>query len=330
MKPRFLNFFSLLFISLTGYCQNVDFIAAQNLANTYISSSNFTIDSKYNVITDANGVIHIFIFEDGNLLIQGFPTTATQKSKFQVHLYVKSSNADSYLVDYIGNYIPSFNVQGTNGNVIASAGPGASPPPQRIDFAVAGPFTGNLVITLKHLTNGNYNTLVSATIKIAKTIYASIGTGAVFTTLENPTNIKTLSLPSGDTTLNADDKNGRALLTIMATFYPWGRNDLLLPSWQFKDRFGIVVGTSIANGTSHFSDMFFGGQYDFAIGGSIVTGLHYGRVQKISGIDLKHFSFGTSKFTGDLESKKYMTWLPGFFLGLQIDSRIFSQLFSHN
>ncbi len=330
MRKYLLTLLLFTYISNKGFCQSADFVAAQALANTFISSSHYKVDSKHNIITDASNTIHIFLFEDGNLLVKGFPTTATEKSKFQVHLYVRSSNADNYMVDYVGKYDPAFNIQGTNPNVIAAAGPAAPPTPQRIDFAVAGPFTGNVIITLKHFTGGVYNAIVSSTIKIAKTIYASIGSGILYTTLKNPANIKTLTLPNGDTTLVADDYRGRALLTVMATFYPWGRNDLLLPSWSLKDRFGIAVGTSIATGTGHFSDAFFGAQYDFAIGGSIVAGLHYGRVQRVSGIDLKDFTFGETKFTGDLEAKKYMSWEPGFFIGVQIDTRIFNQLFSRN
>lgn len=317
----------LLFSFIVSFSQSAEFVAAQAAANAYIRSSNLRLDNDRNVVTDGTGTIHIFLYEDGNLLVKGIPTTATEKDKFQVHLYVKSNNADNYLVEYTGKYEPSFNVQGTNPSALGVAGNGVVLPPQRIDFAIAGPYTGTLTITLKHLSGGNYNALLSSTIKIAKTIHVSIGAGPVYTSLKNPSGIKTVILANGGNTLVADDYNGRALLAVMATFYPFGKNDLMLPSWSLKDRFGILLGTAIANGTSQFSDAFFGLQYDFAIGGSIVGGLHYGRVQKVSGVNLNDFSFGTTEFQGDIETKKYMRWDLGFFIGVQVDSRVFGQIF---
>lgn len=330
MTKRIVFLFILELFGAVTFGQSADLIAAQDEANTYVTSSGLRQDPKNNVIKDDHNTIHIFLFEDGNSLIKSFPTTATEKSKFQVHLYVRATNKDNYLVEYIGSFNPSFNVQGTNPNPIgaADAANASIPvPPQRIDFAVAGPFTGNLVINVKHLVDGNYNGLVSSTIKIAKTIHASIGAGPIYTTLKNPSNYKTLALPNGENTLLADDNGGRALLGLFATFYPLGRNELLMPTWY--ERFGVVVGTGIVNGTNKFTDAFVGAQYDFAIGGSLIAGLHYGKVERVSGIDYKNFVFGQTSypFTGSIDDRTYTTWKPGFFVGIQVDSRVFSQIF---
>jgi len=175
--------------------------------------------------------------------------------------------------------------------------------------------------------SGAYTTITTTTIKIAKTIHASIGAALLYTSLKNPSNIHKSALPDGQETLVADDVNGRGMLGIMATFYPWGRNNLLMPSWGFKDRFGIVAGTSVGAGNSNFSNALVGVQYDFSIGGSFLVGLHYGRRQRISGVNYKDFKFGETVFTGDIDEKKYSSWDPGIFFGIQIDSRIFSQIF---
>jgi hypothetical protein len=337
-KILLLAFFSTLAAYTFG--QSAAFIVARTKAAAYVQANGLKYNSKLNVYlgnnTAASGnsdIIHIFMFEDGNLLLAGYPTTATEKSKFQVHLFVQNTNASSYLLEYTGSYAPVLNVQNSNANpaAIQPAAPGPPPPPviNQLDFAVLGPFTNTLIVTLKQAPNpaGTYTTLTSTTIQIAKTIYASIGSGLVFTSLKSPGNIHTLRKPNGDTTLIADDNKSRILLTLGATFYPWGRNNLMLPGWGFKDRFGIVVATTIGTGTSNFQNLLVGGQYDFSIGGSLMAGLHYGRRQMISGVDYSSFQFGQTKFTGDLAAKEYMQGDIGFFIGLQLDSRIFSQIF---
>jgi hypothetical protein len=319
MKTFFILIMAILFSNIL-VAQS--FSAARIMAMNDITALGYRYDGKRNIYYSNDETIHIFIYEDGNLLVAGYPTTATEKSKYQVHLYVNSSNRSNYLLEYTGSYVPTLNIQ--NKNEVAAAAPTIV----RVDFAIIGPFTSNLVLTIKKETNpGTYQTLSSTTIQISKTIHASIGSGLIYSSLRDPENIRKVPYSGSDSTLVADDINGRGLLTLMATFYPWGRNNLMLNSNRFKDRFGIVIGTSIGSGTSNFKNFFLGAQYDFSIGGSIVAGLHYGRRQKITGLDYNEFEFGKTIFTGNLEDKKYMQWDPGFFIGLQVDSRIFSQIF---
>lgn len=339
MKLKILLIAFLSMFSGSLFAQSAAFIAARARASAYAASNGLVYNSKLNIFTGNNNVvagssdiIHIFIFEDGNLLLAGYPTTATEKSKFQVHLFVNNTNRNSYLLEYTGSYAPVLNIQNANTNPVAPVAPltpGVTPPPviDQLDFAVLGPFTNTLVITLKSDSGTGYTTLSSTTIKIAKTIYASIGSGLIFTSLKSPGNVHTLRMPNGDTTLVGDDTKSRILLTLGATFYPWGRNTLMIPGWGFKDRFGIMVATSIGTGTSNFQNLLLGVQYDFSIGGSFVGGLHYGRRQMITGVDYSSFEFGKTKFTGDLAAKEYMQGGVGFFLGVQLDSRIFSQIF---
>lgn len=305
----------------TALGQSKEFQEAQTAATNYKNLLGYQYDAKRNIFIDQNHVIHIFLFEDGNLLLGGYPTTATEKDKFQVHLFVQSTNNATYLLSYTGSFTPSLNIE--NGNFTASL----SPAPVPVHFAILGPFTNTLQLTLKRDDSGTYNTVASTTITIAKTIHVSIGSGLLYSTLKNPNNIKIHVLENGDTTLLADDNDGRGMLTLFATFYPGGRANLFIPSKKFLDHFGITVGTAINSGTASFRDMFLGGQYDFSAGGSFVLGMHYGRRQTIQDVDYKEFEFGKSKFSGDLEVKKMQKWDLGFFIGIQVDSRIFSQLF---
>lgn len=318
----------LMFFQFRLYAQSLAFMTARNQANAFVVANGLRYSPKLNTyLGRTDDIIHIFMFEDGNLLLAGYPTTATQNNKFQIHLFVTNSNRLSYLMEYTGSYAPVLNIEGANTSVIAAAAaPGAAPIIDRIDFAMIGPFTSSLVLTVKRSNGSSYSTLTTTTIQIAKTIYASIGSGIIYSSLRDPSNIRKLPLGGQDSTLLGDNVKGRSLLTVFATFYPWGRNNLLMPSWSFKDRFGIIIGTTLGSGTSTFKNLLVGAQYDFSIGGSIVTGVHYGQRTRIQGVDYNDFEFGKSKFEGDLNSKIYQQGDVGFFLGIQLDSRIFSQL----
>lgn len=331
-RIRLVIAFMLAFYNVCN-AQTVEFQAARNAANTFITNQGLQYHKKLNIFTGRNdNVIHIFMFEDGNLLLAGYPTVATEKSQFQLHLFVQNTNSSTYFLEYTGSYSPILNIQNGNSSPAPMPAHGVAPPPviiNQLDFAVLGPFTNTLVLTLKEKQSSAaaYSTLTTTTVQISKTFYASIGSGIVFTTLKDPANIRKIPLTAGDSSLVADNTKGRNLLTVMATFYPWGRNNLMMPDWNFKDRFGIVVGTTIGSGTATFKNLLLGAQYDFSIGGSIIAGIHYGQRQKIVGVDYEDFKFGESKFTGNLESKKYMEGDVGFFFGVALDSRIFSQLF---
>lgn len=328
MKTKLIILFLVLIPFVGSIAQSAEYIQAQAEANNYVVANRLHYHRDLNIYTGHNdSVIHIFMFEDGNLLLAGYPTTATEKSKFQVHLFVRNANRDPYILEYTGSYSPILNIQSANESSLVVRLAGQPPIINRMDFAILGPFTDSLILTVKKFSGSIYNTLTSSTIKIAKTIYASIGSGIVYTSLKDPSNIRKVPLAAGDSTLVADNARGRSLLTVMATFYPWGRNNLMMPSWSFKDRFGIVVGTTIGSQTSTFKNLLIGGQYDFSIGGSIVAGLHYGQRQKILGVDYDDFEFGKTKFSGDLESKKYTEGDIGVFVGVALDTRIFSQLF---
>lgn len=331
MKKNYLAIFILFVLSfIQADAQSEVFKAAQDKAATD-SRNDFKCskDSKRNIFIDKDGVIHIFIFEDGNFLLAGFPTTATERNIFQVHLYVREDNEENYILEYTGSFTPTLNVESDKGMVTQQIrADGTSIKIKRYDFAKIGPFTGTVNISLKHKEGDEvFKTLLSSELKLAKIIHASIGSGIFYTSLKNPKSIKKVPLPSGDSSLSADDVSGRGMLVIGATFYPWGRNNLFLNSTKFRDHFGILAATSIGAGSDNFNDLFLGIQYDFSIGGSVTGGVHYGRRQKITGVDYRDFKFGESKYTDDLELNKYMNWDFGFFIGIQIDSRIFSQIF---
>jgi hypothetical protein len=291
-------------------------------AKNYLLKNSIVYDADRNVYKSGRGnVLHLFVMEDGQLLFSGFPTTATDRDMFQIHLLKQSTNLDNYVFVALGSYEPSLNIEGAESE--SSSGVTEAIKVDVFDFPTVGPFTGEVQFILERAGA----TLIDRTVKISKTIHASIGSGFIFSTLKNPTNIRKVALPESDSTLLADFPKGNATLSLMATLYPWGKNSLMLPRRSFADRTGIVIGTSIASGTKNFKNVLLGLQYDFAFGGSFVLGLDIADRQRIMGVKYRDFEFGETRFSGTLDDKLYKSIGASVFFGVQVDSRIFSKLF---
>src|SRR3954454_4239191 len=148
MKKKLITLIYTLVYMNTAFTQSSNFIQAQDSATKYILENH--LKDQHNSYVDRDNVIHIFIFENGNLLIKGYPTTATEKNKFQLHLFASNSNTDVYLLEYVGSYTPIFTLQ--NSIVSSRGGPAKI---VRTDFAILGPFTNTLTLTLKHKIEGS-------------------------------------------------------------------------------------------------------------------------------------------------------------------------------
>ena len=280
--------------------------------------------------------IHIFIFEDGNFVLGGLPTTATEDNLYQVHLFVSDNNNKSYRLEVAGTYEPTL-LQDDKSLVGGARGRGLAIKSDPIDFAVVGPYSSTVTFTLKSSDNGTDfgTTVIAPSMHVAKRVYASIGSGFVYSFISNPTNIHGAKMANGDSTLLADSPRGDISLTIGATLYPWGRDNLMLPKslLAFRDRVGILIATNIASSTAamNFKNVYVGMQYDFAPGGSIITGLDINtKRQRIYGVDYSSFTFGETKFTGKVTPRLYTETAYGLFVGVQVDSRIFAKIFKGN
>jgi hypothetical protein len=103
-----------------------------------------------------------------------------------------------------------------------------------------------------------------------------------------------------------------------------GRDVLKEP--LFLERVNPMFGVSIDSQWN--KNFFIGGNFEFARGGSISVGGHYGQVQTL--VD-KTFVLGTTPFTGtkdDIKLENKMQW--GTFVGVTLDTRIFNRFMSRN
>ncbi len=279
-----------------------------------------------NLNIDKNNIVHIFIDHYGQYYGYGAPTTATEKYTYQVHLITATclTAKYQYLFDYTGNYNPTFNIE--KGTVTAQAGDGEIEF-RVIDFAVIGPFTEKVMIDVKKAPKTSptdKQTILHVEIPIAKLYHVSITTGLLGSFLRNPQNIERKLMPnSTDYTLYSDDPTTRGMLTVMAVYYPKGRSFLYPPTGGIFDpsRMGVVVGTQL--GEKAKENFFLGLSNDFARGGAITYGIHYGRRTFLP--DKRDFEYGKTVY--DLpEVISKQEWNASFFIGASIDTRVAIEL----
>jgi len=274
---------------------------------------------------DKFNIIHLFVDEFGKFYGYGIPTVATEKNLFQIHILMSKQDASKYSFSflYVGEYLPTFNIAK---NEITPHSGGQKIIIELLDGAIKGPYTGKFSFSITryiHLKEDETK-IVDAIINIPKLYHVSISTGLFGSTLQNPQNIQKMALPNGkDSTLIADDPNARGIVTIMATYYPKGRSFLFPPNGSIFDasRFGVQVGAQLNDKLSE--NFFLGLSHDFARGGSISYGAHFGRRNYVAG--KRNFNFGKEVFDlPDLNVKK--EWAIGFYFGVVIDTRVAIEL----
>jgi hypothetical protein len=319
-------------ITIEDSCKTFTPLQIQDQAVEYVENDTDYEEyysNKTNLFLKDN-TVHIYIDENGNLINTSIPTTAKESYLYQVHLLYEENNCENalYKFSYDGKYRPEFRIMKTGEDVTTLNSTGEeekekSPKIKEIDFAIIGPFTDEFEIKLVKEIDGQNTELINQKIDVAKLYHVSISTGLLYTSLRNPQNIETATMANGETTLIADDPRDRGILTIMATYYPWGRSFLFPPTGGPFDptRLGIQVGTKLDKDIEE--NFFFGLSHDFARGGTFSYGVHYGRRNFVAGA--ADFDFGKDVFDlPELNVKK--EWDVGFYVGVVIDTRVAVEL----
>jgi hypothetical protein len=318
---------------LSSECKAFSSVEIQEQAVDYVTSQTGfkKHHSKKTNLFLRDNIVHIYVDENGNLIKTGIPTTAKESYLYQVHLLYEANdcNKAAYEFTYDGAYSPKFNILNTGekssvAELNASQDDDAEPVIKELEFAVIGPFTDEFEIKLVKKVKGEKDRiLLNHKIDIAKLYHVSISTGLLYSSLRNPQNIEAFTKANGETTLVADDPRDRGMLTVMATFYPWGRSFLFPPEGGIFDRsrLGVQVGTRLDD---KIAENFFAGiSHDFARGGTFSYGVHYGRRNYVAGT--RDFDFGNDVF--DLpELKIKQEWGLGIYVGVVIDTRVAVEL----
>ncbi|KIC95491.1 hypothetical protein [Flavihumibacter solisilvae] len=186
-------------------------------------------------------------------------------------------------------------------------------------------------------------TLKSYTIAMSKVYHGSFDIGLINTTLKNPT-YEFVASPtnSSEKVVKEVEGSNRGVVTVMATFYTspvvlieslfkgkeipnyklTGRN--FLEDHKIYERIFPAIGVGFTDKT--LENLFFGFNWEFARGGAIFVGAHYGKVNVFNAP--AGFEFEKSPITEDqFNLYKNNEWKVDFAFGINVDMLIIRNLF---
>jgi hypothetical protein len=172
------------------------------------------------------------------------------------------------------------------------------------------------------------------TVHINPLYHLGFGVSYVSSSLQNP-DFEVVPLTGSTNTIKPKNLGRRTFLTVNAIWYWWptfkylagssvtrGRDVLKEPDFitRINPTFGIGLKGNLEN------NFFTGFNFEFARGGSISAGWHYGKVSTL--LD-ETFQPGVTEFAGqktDIITTDHWKW--GGFFGVTLDTRIFNRLFT--
>jgi hypothetical protein len=201
-----------------------------------------------------------------------------------------------------------------------------------------------IVSTEAQANQVNSTVLQSHTIKMSPVYHGSFTVGLVNSELANPT-YELVPLPSDPTKYTAKESSGgnRGFAMAMVTLYTspiiwiewlWRRDEIppykyygrnLLDDHHILERFFPAVGVGLTDKV--FENLLFGVNWEFARGGSLFVGGHYGKVNTFT--TPSDFQFGQSEITPEQFNFTVNTaWETGFAIGVSVDLLIATNLFT--
>lgn len=187
--------------------------------------------------------------------------------------------------------------------------------------------------------NANKTKLATHTIKMTKVYHGSFEVGLLNSDLENPT-FQLLPLNATDSTVKKSDGGNRGVVTAMATLYSspivvirklfggrvldhqlFGRS--YFDDHKIYERIYPTIGVKL--GDNAFENLFYGFNWEFARGGNIFVGWHYGKVNTFEQDD---FEFGVDSMNEtEFNLSTNSSWETEFAIGFNLDVRIIGNLF---
>ncbi|MBL7807835.1 MAG: hypothetical protein JNN28_08485 [Saprospiraceae bacterium] len=281
-----------------------------------------------------------FVFDQDGQLIGRQPVNIDADDKIKITIRCLMSSAAEYRVEVEGEYGPlDLNIRPSSTDEAGGQSKSEDEDAYVEWVKEFGPFTSE-EITLKIYKSGTE--IVTQRIRINPLYHVAVGGSFVATKVpKNEFDI----FPLGNTneyTIDSIITDVRPIATFNVIFYwkptvDWitgklkgkshittGRDILKEPT--FWERLNPTFGVSIDKGWRE--NFFAGGIFEFARGGSISAGWHYGRVQRLAD---KNFELGVTPFSGsksDIKLAEYWQW--GTYFGITLDTRIFNSIFNRN
>lgn len=286
--------------------------------------------------------VHLYFDENGRLL-NFLPVNVDQNDIFYMHILCVKGDEEKYQINVVqGDYSPSdlairpFDKITTFGNSDEDMIEEKLEVEYSNTTRRAGPYTSDYFkFQISYDSSGSVANGPEYKLKINKLFHVGVGVSIVRSNLEAP-EYKTY-YNGTDTTIEAFNGGSRTLFTFNVIWYwtifhqkvkgdviPNGRDVLKDEPTISLTRLYPTIGVTIDN---DFKENFFlGAVYEFARGGSLTAGIHYGRISRLKD---RNFELGKTKFSGtDADIKLDKEYKSAFYFGLNVDTRIFNLLFS--
>lgn len=303
-------------------------------ADEYFNKNDKTKNIYSRNIRYAGNKAYIFLDENGKYLGK-LPVNLDEDDIIYLYMAVKKSEKNDYQIDITeGEYSP-VDLQILPGQDIKTQ---SSLPREEWDLipVIYGPFTSDyFAFSVKKKKGENLVTISSYKIKINNLYHLQIGASFVATYLRMP-EYKISPLTDTTNTIIDVSNNSRTLITVNVIWYlePMlkylfggsklmrGRDVLKEPTFlqRINPAFGVSLSENIAE------NFFFGLTLEFARGGNIIGGGHYGKTLQLAD---EKFELGKTQFNGQQDkiiTKDKYEWK--WFFGVTLDSRVFNKLFT--
>ncbi len=278
---------------------------------------------------------YVFFDEFGQLL-NDLPAYMDADDQITIYVRVLTKDRPYYrILKTEGEYAPSDLSLRIPDKLAANVNSASDADFTYISSGTWGPFTSAYFkFDIVNARAANGGILSSISIPIHSLYHAGFGASLVASTLQNP-QFKTVTLSNGVKTIVESGVGNRTIMTINAIWY-WrifssdfwkgrlyvsGRD--IFTEEPFYERLYPTVGVGLTESLTE--NYFVGLTWEFARGGSVIVGTHFGKVRQLAD---RSFVLGVSPFTGsDGEIVTTDYWWSRLFYGVTIDTRVINALF---
>lgn len=321
-----------------------------------LRSTNYGVQVQNSALTSYSGrkFVHLFFDQHGNALM-AVPPQGISNLQYVVHVFYlqdrNSSTPDVFsVVQTAGEFQDALVFQNydmpTPQSFVPTSGKKQELVIAHSEFLLRTSTTNiqfNITRTNTDGTSATTSVVAGHSIPMAKVYHGSIDIGFINSRLSNPS-FSLVSSAMGDTTVVKREESGnRGFVSLMATFYAspvmllkrrgsvpdfkrYGRSFLDDHAWY--ERIFPCVGVGISD--QAFENLFLGLNWEFARGGSLWLGYHYGKVNVYE--EPEGFIYGetpTSQDEFNLRTDSQWRWSkleePSF--GVNLDLRLVTRLF---
>lgn len=306
-------------------------------AYTFFYNS-FPAFKDVNARYDRKGNKAYFFFDENGILQGPAPVNIDADDYLIIYMAVPKVQRAAYSIQVEGEYNPSDLLFRPSETIQEGGAQGEGD--EEIEYtyitSTFGPFTSEIALIQfflegKELPN-NFK------VRINPLYHVALGASFISTQLGKP-DFDIAPVPgTSDFTIREINSGNRTLATFNIIFYwkpalDWisgrlqGKSNItrgrdILKEATFWERINPTFGVAIKNDWRE--NFFFGGSFEFARGGSISGGWHYGKIQELADPD---FELGVDTFNGSKDDILLSDrWDSGFFIGITLDTRVFNRV----